>query len=100
MKWRRASEAEFAEPPDRLGVDPVCFGPQTLRAGELPDLLGVDDGGRHPGLDQRPVQAALAAARRLQDDQHGLAVPDVTAPPRSQPPDASRTTSTSWPSPM
>jgi hypothetical protein len=30
------------------------------------------------------VQAALAAARRLQDDQHVLAVPDVTAQQRRQ----------------
>jgi hypothetical protein len=71
---RRARPGDLAKPPDRLGIDPVGLGPQTLRAGKVANLLGIDDGGRHPGRDQRPVQAAFAAARRLQDDQHVMAV--------------------------
>jgi hypothetical protein len=81
---RRARPGDRAEPVDRPGVDPVgprtklCLaeGAQTLRAGKVTNLPGIDDGDRHPGLDQRPVQAALAAARRLQDDQNVIpAVP-------------------------
>ena len=51
----------------------MAEGPQPLRTGELPDLLRIDNGGRHPGLDQNPVQTALAAAGRFQDD-HGVMV--------------------------
>ena len=70
---RRTRPPDFAELPDRLGVDPIGLGPQALRASKLPDLLGIDDRGRHAGFDQNTVQTALAAARRLQDD-HGVTV--------------------------
>jgi hypothetical protein len=72
-KGCRAGPVGLAERLERLGVDPVGLGQPAVRAGEVAHPLGIDDGGRHAGVDQRVVQGAFAAARRFHHDQNVVA---------------------------
>jgi hypothetical protein len=70
---RRTRPVGLAERLEHLGVDPVGLRQPAVGAGEITHPLGIDDGGRHAGLDQGVVQAAFAAARRLHHDQNVVA---------------------------